>query len=152
MTVGEQIRSVVERVSRGLNKDNAPFTVEPAELQHGDYATNIALVVAKALKKSPREVAQVVAEALQEEKSPIIAEVSVAGPGFINIRLSDTILRSIPARPGHSEVYEGRKTIVEYTDPNPFKEFHIGHLMSNTIGESISRLIESQGAETKRVC
>ena len=46
----------------------------------------------------------------------------------------------------------GQKIIIEYTDPNPFKEFHIGHLMSNTIGEAFSRLVETSGAEVKRAC
>ena len=53
---------------------------------------------------------------------------------------------------GMNESLKGQKIIIEYTDPNPFKEFHIGHLMSNTIGESISRIIEFHGAEVKRAC
>ena len=52
---------------------------------------------------------------------------------------------------GKNEILKGKKVIVEYTDPNPFKEFHIGHLMSNAIGESISRIIEFSGAEIRRV-
>ncbi|MBU1728042.1 arginine--tRNA ligase, partial [Patescibacteria group bacterium] len=53
---------------------------------------------------------------------------------------------------GKNNLLKGEKVIVEYTDPNPFKEFHIGHLMSNTIGEAISRVIEASGAEVKRAC
>ena len=53
---------------------------------------------------------------------------------------------------GSSNEWRGRKMLVEYTDPNPFKEFHIGHLMSNAIGESIARLIASQGAKVRRMC
>ena len=45
-----------------------------------------------------------------------------------------------------------KKVIIDYTDPNPFKEFHIGHLMNNTIGESLSRIFEFEGAKVKRVC
>ncbi len=52
---------------------------------------------------------------------------------------------------GETKLFEGEKIMVEYTDPNPFKEFHIGHLMSNAVGESISRIIEKNGAEVKRV-
>ena len=53
---------------------------------------------------------------------------------------------------GANESLKGQKIMIEYTDPNPFKEFHIGHLMSNAIGESLSKIIEFHGAEVKRAC
>jgi arginyl-tRNA synthetase len=84
-------------------------------------------------------------------------KVEVAGPGFINFYISpDYFVKSIAEilkkgeKFGLNNNLKGAKTVVEYTDPNPFKEFHIGHLMSNAIGESISRLLQFSGAEVKR--
>jgi arginyl-tRNA synthetase len=127
----------------------------PADPTHGDYASNIALVLAKEAGKAPRELAEaIVAKA---ESVPDIAELSVAGPGFINVRLSRTHLRDTVRtalaegeRWGSNNSEKGKKILVEHTQPNPFKPFHIGHLMSNTIGESIARLYEFAGAEVRR--
>ncbi|MEK7150379.1 MAG: arginine--tRNA ligase, partial [Patescibacteria group bacterium] len=86
-------------------------------------------------------------------------KVEVAGAGFINFFLSKEFFAESTGEVikagenlGMNESLKGQKIIIEYTDPNPFKEFHIGHLMSNTIGESISRIIEFHGAEVKRAC
>ncbi|MBI2054144.1 MAG: arginine--tRNA ligase, partial [Candidatus Staskawiczbacteria bacterium] len=80
----------------------------------------------------------------------------VAGPGFINFFISDKIfidnLKNIKKDYGKGKELLNKKIILDYTDPNPFKEFHIGHLMSNAIGESLSRIFEFQGAKVKRVC
>ncbi len=86
-----------------------------------------------------------------------IERVEVAGPGFINFYLSrEFFVESIKEinekgeNWGKNKILEGKKVMVEYTDPNPFKPFHIGHLMANTIGESISRIVEFSGAKTIR--
>ena len=84
-------------------------------------------------------------------------KINVAGAGFINFTLKTEYLLAQAklakdADYGRSNRLAGQKVMVEYTDPNPFKEMHIGHLMSNTIGESIVRLIEMSGAEVKRAC
>jgi arginyl-tRNA synthetase len=88
------------------------------EPQFGDFATNVALQLAKPLGKNPREIAEMVASALQETGD--FSEVSVAGPGFINIRLSDEVLLAAvtaeAARP-----LAGQLVVAEYSDPNPFK-------------------------------
>lgn len=127
----------------------------PADSTHGDYASNIAMVLGKEAGKSPRELAEaIVAHAVLP---PEIAELSVAGPGFINVRVSRTHLRDMVrtilkegTQWGANESEKGKHVLVEHTQPNPFKPFHIGHLMSNTIGESIARLYEFAGAEVRR--
>lgn len=131
----------------------------PADSSHGDYATNAALVYAKVAGTSPRELARSLVGKILETPSENIKEIEIAGPGFINFRLSDAYFSNALKKTleqgksrWENKTLDGRKVIVEYTDPNPFKEFHIGHLMSNTIGESISRIIEASGAETKRAC
>ena len=143
----------------GVEKDLPAFTLEhPDDLSHGDWATNVALVLAKTLKKSPVAVAQQVVENLNKNKTEQIEKIEVAGPGFINFFLTPeyftVAVKEIldgGEKYGTNNNLKGQKTIVEYTDPNPFKEFHIGHLMSNAIGESIARLIEAAGSKIIRV-
>jgi arginyl-tRNA synthetase len=142
----------------------------PAELSHGDYATGIALAKAKEAEMSPRALAEKIVAGLGT--IPGVEKIEIAGPGFINFSLApEAIWKSIeegrtsehlgvglpsslgsptPKWWGAGKANAGKKIMVEYTDPNPFKEFHIGHLMSNTIGESISRLFQFEGAEIKR--
>ncbi len=131
----------------------------PAEITHGDYATNVAMVAAKAAGKNPRALAEEIVAKLKQGNTVEIADVFIAGPGFINFKLSNAFFTNALSESldnadafGKNETLANTKVVVEYTDPNPFKEFHIGHLMSNTIGESISRLVEASGAETKRAC
>lgn len=127
----------------------------PADLANGDYSTNVAMVLGKKVGKNPKELAQEITDNIKELKE--VEKIEVAGAGFINFHLSqeffagsiEEILKA-GDKWGSNETLKGQETMVEYTDPNPFKEFHIGHLMSNAIGESISRLVEFSGAETKR--
>jgi arginyl-tRNA synthetase len=157
----EQIRKAVEEALVALGAPDTVFTVErPTVLAHGDYATNAALAAAKMLDKNPREVADDLARHLIESLGASIAShVSVAGPGFVNITLSREAITLAIAEAdakgtewGKGSVDKGQRVIVEYTDPNPFKEMHIGHLMSNTIGEALARLIENESATVIRAC
>lgn len=131
----------------------------PADFLHGDFATNAALLYAKSAGTTPRELAANLVNEMMRVLPEEVAAIEVAGPGFINFRLSDDYFshaldEAIHAKGawGHNEILKGKKVIVEYTDPNPFKEFHIGHLMSNAIGEAIARLVTADGAEVKRAC
>ena len=131
----------------------------PTDLNFGDYSSNAALAYAKELKIKPRELAEKIAEEIRKKKIKEIEKIEVAGAGFINFFLSKeffatSLSNAIKAGEnfGENESLKGKTIIIEYTDPNPFKEFHIGHLMSNTIGESLSRIIEFHGAEVKRAC
>lgn len=136
------------------------FGVEhPRDESHGDYSANAAMIVGKQVGKNPREVAEAVAAQIRQ--SPAFAKnfarVEVAGPGFINFYLNHEFLlqqvqKATEPGYGQNKRLKGKKVMVEFTDPNPFKEFHIGHLMSNTIGESLARLLEAAGAEVKRAC
>lgn len=136
---------------------------QPADSQFGDYSSSIALHVFGKLSpdqkqkfSSPRQLAQALVEEINSAKTGL--ELSVAGPGFINLFVSQADLiensRKVVAQPTQlvSQFMQGKKVIVEFTDPNPFKEFHIGHLYSNTVGEAISRLFEASGAEVIRAC
>lgn len=124
------------------------ISVNRPDPQFGDFATNIALQLAKPLDKNPREVAEKVAGKLREQG--VFKEVSIAGPGFINVRLSDSalfqLLDETPA-----QVYAGQTVVAEYSDPNPFKVLHAGHLYTTLIGDAISKLYEVAGAHVHRV-
>ncbi len=158
--IEEKLAELIEHALAELGVMNAKVSLEhPAEIAHGDYATNVAMVAAKAAGKNPRALAEEIVTKLKEGKTVEIADVSIAGPGFINFKLSNAYFTNALSQSldnadafGKNQTLANTKVVVEYTDPNPFKEFHIGHLMSNTIGESISRLVEASGAETKRAC
>ncbi len=145
----------------GISSISTPgITLEhPSDFNHGDFATNIALTLAKQTKSNPYLLAEKISNALRVQKIEYVEKIEIAGPGFINFFLSSAYfsreLELILKRKdlyGNSNEWRGRRVLVEYTDPNPFKEFHIGHLMSNAIGESIARLIASQGAKVRRMC
>ena len=123
------------------------------DLSHGDYASNAALVLAKELGKSPIEIATALAAHLDRTKESFVSSVEVAGPGFINFTISrahqvDAIREAANVETyGYTNVYKGKKILIEHSSPNLFKPFHIGHLMNNTIGESITRLAKWSGAD-----
>lgn len=154
----ERVYSAVARALSAFGGKDIPFSVErPTELSHGDYATNVALSASKALGKSPREIAEAIAEALRKDLAGDIAKVEVAGPGFVNLTLSQAVivrrLEEANAKGsgwGRSAVKEGERVMIEYANPNPFKEMHIGHLVGAIVGESLSRILEAQGAEVLR--
>ncbi len=133
-----------------------PILEHPADLTHGDYATNIAFAVAKKAKKSPKKLADEIVGKLGSIDG--VEKVEVAGPGFINFYLSRNYFSNSIADIvavgkdwGKGGTLKSKKVIVEYSQPNPFKPFHIGHLMSTTVGESISRLVEFSGANLRRM-
>lgn len=104
---------------------------------------------------NPRELADGLKNKL-EGKIEGVEKIEVAGPGFINFHLSRrAILKEVQKAAtdeswGQNDIYKNKMVMVEYTDPNPFKEFHIGHLMSNAIGESVARTLENAGATVTR--
>lgn len=130
----------------------------PVDASHGDYSTSIALVSAKKEKKSPLALANELVSKMRdagELRELGVEKIEVAPPGFINFWLSEKALlealeETLDRGYGGIGGGRGKKIIIEYTDPNPFKEFHIGHVFTNTVGEALSRLLEAEGAEVKR--
>lgn len=114
--------------------------------QFGDYATNAALQLAGKLGKNPREVAGEIADRLRGQGD--FKEVSVAGPGFINLRLSDgKILTAMNERAVEPPV---KRLLLEYSCPNPFKEIHTGHMYQTFLGDALARIYERSGATVYR--
>ncbi|MEI7764967.1 MAG: arginine--tRNA ligase [bacterium] len=155
----EQIEKQIKEVLKNLGiNEEINFSVEhPESFVNGDYSTNVAMVCAKKIGKNPRELAENIKLELEKNILKEISKVEVAGAGFINFYLSrefftESVKQILEKKEnwGKNEILNGKKVMVEYTQPNPFKPFHIGHLMSNAIGESISRVVEFSGAKTIR--
>lgn len=124
------------------------------DFKNGDYASPVAFVLAKQWKISPKEAAEKVFQKLTIPKE--IKKVEVAGNGYLNFFLTDEyiarMVQEVDSNFGKNDTYKGKKGMVEYTDPNPFKVFHIGHLMNNAVGEVMARLAEFGGANVVRAC
>ncbi len=146
------IEEGIKKALQELGLPEATFSLEhPKELSHGDYMTNVALLVGKQIGKNPVELAGTITELLQQKNSNGVEKIEVAGPGFINFTLKREVFIKglVDAQDpewGNTEVYKGKKILVEHSSPNLFKPFHIGHLMNNTIGEALYRLAKSSGA------
>ena len=116
-----------------------------------DFQVNGALAAAKIAGRNPREIAAEVAERLRGD--PRLASVEVAGPGFINLRLTDAALAeraqaiATDPRAGGGLVDAPRRVLIDYGGPNVAKEMHVGHLRSSIIGESLKRLYRFRGDE-----
>ena len=155
----EQIEKIIKEVLKNLGIiEEVNFSVEhPDDLKNGDYSTNVAMVYAKKMGMNPRELSEKIKKEIEKDLPKEILKVEVAGPGFINFYLgrdffTESVSKVLEEKEnwGKNKILEGKKVMVEYTDPNPFKPFHIGHLMANAIGESISRIVEFSGAKTIR--
>ncbi|MEO6198425.1 MAG: arginine--tRNA ligase [Sphingomicrobium sp.] len=133
----------------GIERRNV--TVEPPrDAAHGDLATNAAMVLAKAAGTNPRALAEAIKPRL--EAIPTISAVEIAGPGFINIRLTAdalrdelrTIIRDGDAY-GRSAIGKGERVNVEYVSANPTGPLHMGHCRGAVVGDSLARLLEAAG-------
>lgn len=158
MHMKEVIEVAVSEGVKELGLDQVDFVVEhPADLAHGDYACNVAMVVAGQVGKAPREIAEQF-RAVLKDQIEYVDRIEIAGPGFLNFYLTRDFfsaeiarINNSPKEWGRNDTWAGKKVLVEYTDPNPFKEFHIGHMFTNAVGESIARLFMMNGADTKCV-
>jgi arginyl-tRNA synthetase len=160
MDIKEKTKELIVEALKNLGIEETDFVVEhPENFENGDYSTNAALVCAKKAGMNPKELAEKIVMQLRSglkgaQRSDLF-EIQIAGPGFINFYLSreffaDGVKKILEQKEnfGKNKILAGQKVMVEYTQPNPFKPFHIGHLMSNAIGESISRIFEFSGAKT----
>lgn len=141
------MNSLVSEVVKKLYDFDVDVALTRPEPQFGDYATNVALQLAGRLEKNPRDIATEIATALRE--SGDFSEVSVAGPGFINLRLSDEALIQLVTTE-LQPVHKGVNYVIEYSCPNAFKELHTGHLYQSIFGDILARLVERSGATVNR--
>ena len=148
-TLKHYLGAAIKRVGY---EDPQSFEVTiPKEHTHGHYATAVALSIAKANSVAPMTVALAIAAACEPDES--FKKITPAPPGFLNITLSDTALIAQAFSPqALASNKPSERIIIEFTDPNPFKEFHIGHLYSNMVGESLARMLAAGGHTVRRVC
>jgi arginyl-tRNA synthetase len=128
--------------------------VTPAtQRQFGDYQCNMAMRMANICHMAPRQIAEKIAKDLQTHETELLAQVDVAGPGFINLRLSDTYLATRLSAFSLSDLRSkaSKCVVVDFSSPNIAKEMHVGHLRSTILGDCLARLFEETGALVHRV-
>ncbi|HEY8608591.1 MAG TPA: arginine--tRNA ligase [Noviherbaspirillum sp.] len=129
----------------------------PRDPAHGDIACNIAMQLAKPLKKNPRELAQAIVAYLLANKGQLVESAEIAGPGFINLRVAaaakqgvvNAILRE-GAQYGKGTAGAGKKVMVEFVSANPTGPLHVGHGRQGALGDALSALLEAQGYDVTR--
>jgi len=154
MYIWEKLHNHISGALKELGISETSFVLEhPVELAHGDYATNVALVVSKQLGKNPHETAETIVAEIQKQSIPEIENITIAGPGFINFTLSQKSIQELTQQVieqgdmfGNNQERSGQQILIEHSSPNLFKPFHIGHMMNNAIGESLVRLFRASGA------
>lgn len=163
--IKEQIIALIKKALEEIGvaeKDIPAFTLEhPDEMNHGDFAVNVALILSKQLKKAPIQIAKEIVEILNKNKISEVERIEIAGPGFINFYLSAKYfansLTEILDKKGNygrktksfwSKLFNkkgGQKVIVEYSSPNIAKPFTIGHLRSTIIGDALANILGFNG-------
>ena len=155
---------LIEEALAGLGlattQQPVPVVLERPKVQaHGDLACNVALQIAKPLKKNPREVAQSIATALKANPAAkgLLDTVEVAGPGFINMRFTAAAKQAVVSEVltkratfGTSKDGAGRKVMVEFVSANPTGPLHVGHARQAALGDALANLLLAQGADVTR--
>ena len=158
MSAADQIRAELVRAARSLGapEDVDPLVERPRDPSHGDWATNLAMVLAKPLKAKPRDVAERLRDAMKTESAGV-SKIDIAGPGFMNFWLDAgriasglaDIVRSNESY-GRSNVGAGRVVNVEFVSANPTGPLHVGHGRQAALGDAISTLLEVTGWSVTR--
>ena len=159
-----QLRDLIDRAIAALREaDTLPadlptpdFVIErPKDRSHGDFSTNAAMLLAKPAKSNPRALAQHLVDAI--ERGDDIASVEIAGPGFLNFRLSPAAwgrqlaqVHAQGAAYGRNDSGSGRTAGVEYVSANPTGPLHVGHGRAGAIGDCIARVLEANGWRVRR--
>ncbi|PZN59075.1 MAG: arginine--tRNA ligase [Proteobacteria bacterium] len=149
--ISKAVESLDLKDKEGGAVDLSRIAVEPPrDASHGDLATNAAMVLAKPAGQNPRVLAERIADALKGD--PDIASADVAGPGFVNLRLTDAFwqahlsaLLAAGTGYGRSEIGGGRKVNVEYVSANPTGPMHVGHCRGAVVGDTLANLLAFAG-------
>jgi arginyl-tRNA synthetase len=149
--IADNLKGIVNRM--GVLADTVKVEI-PAQSSFGDMTSNIAMQISKQLNANPVDIAKEIVKDFP--KNEYIEKIEIVSPGFINFFFSDKYLLEVLKEINTNKEYfnidilKGKRYVVEYTDPNPFKIFHIGHLYTNMVGESFARLTEALGASVVR--
>jgi arginyl-tRNA synthetase len=152
------IRAELARAARGLGAPDGvdPVLERPRDPAHGEWATNLAMTLARPLQRKPREIAQQLVDRL-DVTSCGVAGVEIAGPGFINFRLDPAhtarglaAILGVGDSYGHSNEGGGRQVNVEFVSANPTGPLHVGHGRQAALGDAIASLLEATGWKVSR--
>ena len=138
--------------------DKVEFEVSvPKKKEFGDFSTNAALIIGSMTGENPRKVAQQIVEAIERSRCGFIERLDIAGPGFINFFVNETLFESalleilrLGERYGASKEGSGQKVIVEFVSANPTGYLHFGHARNAVVGDSVCRMLSFRGYEVTR--
>src|SRR5687768_2775921 len=158
MSAADQIRAELIRAARSLGapEDVDPLLERPRDPSHGDWATNLAMVLARPLRSKPREIAERLRDAMESERAGV-SRIEIAGPGFMNFWLNAGLIASglkdiigADESYGRSNTGGGRVVNVEFVSANPTGPLHVGHGRQAALGDAISTLLEETGWSVTR--
>ncbi|MCX6727428.1 MAG: arginine--tRNA ligase [Candidatus Saccharibacteria bacterium] len=146
----ETIQTALQKLISSLFDGDEVVELTRTEPEFGDFSTNIAMKMSKRLGQNPRTIAEKLIPEIQ--KIPGVKEVTVAGPGFINLRLNDDVIAAmLVSATSTPQSLAGKVIVAEYSDPNPFKILHAGHLYTSVVGDAIANIMQDAGGEVHRV-
>ena len=151
------LKNAIAPILEGSDLTPSILLERPRDPAHGDIACNIAMQIAKPLRKNPREIANAIVSNLQALNNPLIATVDIAGPGFINIRVATAAKQAVvktvlqqAANYGKSQRGVGQKVVVEFVSANPTGPLHVGHGRQGALGDALAALLDVQGYDVTR--
>lgn len=153
--ISQSLESLIQRGDLDVEHPSSITLERTRDPSHGDFASNIALILAKPASKPPRELAQTICDALPV--SDLVSRTEIAGPGFINFFLSESTGQAVVQRIleqgtdfGKTDAGAGRKVQVEFVSANPTGPLHVGHGRGAAIGDCICRLLQATGWDVTR--
>jgi arginyl-tRNA synthetase len=157
------VRSLISQVEAALSgaigralPDLADADPGVRRSEHADFQSNVALALAKRARTKPSELATAVSDALRANGHAPVDDVTVSGPGFLNLGVADAAIwaqvaaRVASPRLGIGTPEQGRRTVIDYSAPNIAKEMHVGHLRTTTIGDALARVLGFLDADVIR--
>jgi len=143
----KQVVDVISETIKQLFDVEMVVELQRPKPEFGDFATNVAMQLAGRLGQNPRQIAEQIVEQLRANQ--LFSAVEIAGPGFINLKLTDQILWQTAQAPAPA-IYQNMSYVLEYSCPNAFKDLHTGHLYQTIYGDILARVLESAGATVHR--
>ena len=157
--IADLFRAALAPIVAGTELQPNVVLERPRDPSHGDIACNVAMQLAKPLKKNPRELAQAVVAAIlaNPAREGLVESIDIAGPGFINLRVAATAKQAVVQVIqregdcyGKSDAGAGRKVMVEFVSANPTGPLHVGHGRQGALGDALASLLEAQGYDVTR--